>query len=167
MNTEKMPTKRAQIRMTETIAVLFIFFILLGFGIIFYAQYQQAAFKEKRAELIANKAMDISAISLFLPELICSDGFQEVEQNCIDMMKLRNVEQTIAEHTVDYYFDIFSFAKIQVIKTYPEEEETFPIYERQPTEEGFNYEPTYFVVALRDDKVDSYYFGYLEVGVYS
>ena len=166
------PNKSAQIRMTETIAVLFIFFVLIAFGLIFYYQYQKVSFKEKQAELFANRAMDTTLKTLFLPELACSKGEAEPEANCFDLMKLRHVNQTIKDHLADYYFDLFSYAKIKVTKTYPSPSKSWILYEKRPEQLGqpnqeFNYEPTFFVVTLKDEIDGSYGFGFIEVGVYS
>ena len=165
------PNKSAQIRMTETIAVLFIFFVLIAFGLIFYYQYQKVSFKEKQAELFANKAMDTTLKTLFLPELACSKGEAEPEANCFDLMKLRHANQTIKDHLADYYFDLFSYAKISVNQTYPHPE-LWIIYDKKPNQlnqlnSNLNYEPTFFVVTLKDEIEGSYGFGFIEVGVYS
>jgi len=163
------PNKSAQIRMTETIAVLFIFFVLIAFGLIFYYQYQKVSFKEKQAELFANRAMDTTLKTLFLPELACSKGEAEPEANCFDLMKLRYANQTIKDHLADYYFDLFSYAKISVNQTYPNSE-LWVIYDKKPNQlnqSNSNYEPTFFVVTLKDEIDGSYGFGFIEVGVYS
>jgi len=41
-----MKTKKAQIKMFETIAVLLIFFVLIGFGLIFYGRIQEKTIQE-------------------------------------------------------------------------------------------------------------------------
>jgi len=69
--------RKGQARMTETIAVLFIFFVLVLFGIVFYFKFQQISFKEKQEEQLASKAMEITLTTLFLPELQCSRGGAE------------------------------------------------------------------------------------------
>ncbi len=155
--------------MTETIAVLFIFFVLIAFGLIFYYQYQKVSMKEKQAELFATRAMDTTLKTLFLPELACSKGEAEPEANCFDMMKLRHANQTIKAHLADYYFDLFSYAKIKVTQTYPVSD-SWTLYDKKPEQsnrESYNYEPTFFVVTLKDDLTGSYGFGFIEVGVYS
>ncbi len=158
--------KAGQIKMTETIAVLFIFFVLITFGIIFYYQYQKVAFKEKQAELFASRAIDTTSLTLFMPELRCTKGEAEPEANCFDLMKLRYVNHTLNQHLADYYFEMFSYAKITVNKTYPLPSELWVLYEKKP-EQFENYEPTYFVMTLKDDREGIYGFGHLEVGVYS
>jgi hypothetical protein len=41
---------RAQVKMTETIGVLVVFFVLVLMGFIFYAQYQKSAIREEQVE---------------------------------------------------------------------------------------------------------------------
>lgn len=169
--------KQGQIRMTETIAVLFIFFILILFGIIFYYKYQQVAIKEKQEELLAARAMDTTLKVLFLPELVCSKGEAEPEDNCFDMMKLRHANKTFQEYLNKYYFNIFSYSRIIVNQTYPEPGFEIVLYDKPkpPLEDGSQgwtkKEPTYFVVTLKDEikgKVQPHYgFGYVVVEVYS
>ncbi len=132
---------------------------------IFYSKYQQVSFKAKSEELVASKAMDTTLLILFLPELICSRGEAEPEDNCIDLMKLRHAHETMLEHTEDYYFDMVSYATITITQLYPEEKE-FILYDK-PQPEYLKKEPTYFVVSLRDDTAASYGYGYVKVEVYS
>ncbi len=160
--------------MTETIAVLFIFFILVFFGIVFYLKYSQISFKEKEQQLLAGRAIETTLKTLFLPELLCSRGDAESEDNCLDLMKLKNVNETFNEHLVDYYFNLFSYSKIVVHQVYPESDaQSWVLYDKDNSFNGTisNYEATYFIVSLRDETKSlagaDYGYGYLEVGVYS
>ena len=172
--------KSGQIRMTETIAVLFIFFILILFGIIFYAKYQQVAFKDKQEELLAARAMDSTLKTLFLPELICSKGEAEPEDNCFDLMKLKYANETFTKHMDDYYFNIFSYARISIQETYPNSTNEWVIYDKEKVKVNENgtsvpnwdrREPTYFIVTIRDENNEQgqpeYRLGYLTVEAYS
>lgn len=160
--------------MSETIAVLFIFFVLIMFGIVFYYKYSQVQFKEKQQELLANRAMDLSLKVLFLPELQCSKGIAEKEDNCIDMEKLPYAAQVFRDKFEDYYFDMFGFAKITLFKAYPlpkegEKEENWIVYDN-PKKDYTQKESTFFVVALRSGLADGnmlYDYGYLQIEVYS
>ena len=168
--------RSAQIKMTETIAVLFIFFVLILFGIIFYYQYQKVSLVEKRQELVAARAMDTTLKVLFLPELICTKGESEPEDNCFDMMKLRHVNETFKEYLTKYYFNLFSYSRIYVQPVYPPGEEII-LYDKEtpPQEDGnrswTHKEPTFFVIALKDElkgtAVSEYGLGYVVVEVYS
>ena len=163
--------KKGQIRMTETIAVLFIFFVLILFGIIFYYKYQQVSFKEKQEELLATRAMENTLKTLFLPELQCSRGDAEPEDNCVDLMKLEalNGNGVIQKYANEYYFNIFSFATITVDQLYPSKK-GFVVYNKTKPE-WERRESTYFFVTLRDQRAAdgeyTYNHGFLRVEVFS
>ncbi|GEM_PF-1080183 len=147
--------KKAQLHITETIAVLFIFFILIAFGLIFYARYQQTAAQEKQEQLLASRAMDTTVKALFLPELMCTKGEAEHEDNCVDLIKLNSAttsslplssptspDQTPQEplsntkshfqDNSDYYFQLFSYSNITIIEVYPTPQQ-WQIYNKQKT----------------------------------
>ncbi len=155
--------------MTETIAVMFIFFVLIMFAMIFYYKYQQVAFKEKQEELLGARAMDKTLKALFLPELLCTKGEAESEDNCFDLMKLRHANETFTKYLTNYYFSVFSYARISVLQLYPEQKE-FLLYDK-PKPDAVSGEKTYFVVILKDEIVGNslpqYNFGYVMVEVYS
>lgn len=166
--------------MTETIAVLFIFFILLVFGLIFYAQFQKSAIKEKQEELFAKRSMEIALQVLFLPELVCSER-SLTEDNCFDMLKVQAVaaehffaggsdeERTREEQERrDYYFGIFSYAtiKVQQLPVNTDEElEEYVLYDR-PKPDFTQSQPAFFVIALKEGS-DTHHFAYLNVTIYS
>ncbi|HLC97667.1 MAG TPA: hypothetical protein VJC21_02710 [Candidatus Nanoarchaeia archaeon] len=173
------PQKKAQIHMTETIAVLFIFFILILFGLIFYAQFQKSAFKEKAEELLQKRATETMLKVLFLPELICSER-SLTEDNCFELAKVqavvdgnlleggRGVDTEIDQEKRDYYFSIFSYATIKVQQlsvAADENDEPYVLYDH-PLPKFTKSEPTFFVVALKEAP-DTYHFASLAVTVYS
>ncbi|MBR9683601.1 hypothetical protein GOV03_03605 [Candidatus Woesearchaeota archaeon] len=171
--------RKAQIRMSETIAVLFIFFILVVFSLIFYYKYSEVSFKEEQAELMGLRAMDTTLKTLFLPELICSQGKAEPIDNCFDLMKLRHAaeEGVFNKYLSEYYFDLFPYTKITIEQLYPGEGESWVLYDKEKTkqlDDGLmvpdwkNKESTYFVVSLRDElnPDNEYSFGVLTVEVY-
>ncbi len=160
--------KKGQIRMSETIAVLFIFFVLILFGIIFYYNFQKVSIKEKQEEALAIRAIETTLKTLYLPELICSNGYgNEVEDNCFDLTKMKHAQELIVEKE-DYYFSLFGYSKITVYQLYPEGADPLVLYEKVKPD-WTSKEPTYFVVALRDGLtgLENYKFAYLEVEVYS
>ena len=160
--------KKGQIRMTETIAVLFIFFVLILFGLIFYFRYSESAFKAEQEEMFGKKAIDLTTKTIFLPELLCSKGEAEAEDFCFDMMKLRHTEKTLKKHLSDYYFGLFSYAKISVQEIYPDDD-SWIIYEKKKPN-STRVDPTFFVVSLKDESLGgqpSYGFGVVKVEVYS
>ncbi len=137
---------KGQIQMTETVAVIFIFFILVVFGIIFYAKYQEGNLAEKREELFIKRAIDTSIKTLFMPEFICTRGEAEPEKFCLDLMKVRGAAELLKD---DYYFDIFSYAKITVQEVYPPGEEVV-LYDRV-LPNSTKSTPTFFTITLKDE----------------
>jgi hypothetical protein len=166
--------RQGQMQLSETIAILFIFFVLILFGIIFYYKYSQVALKQENEELLQKRAVATTLKALFLPELICSDGDTEPEDNCVDMLKARHARQTFEAHE-SIYFQLFSFSRISVHQIYPPvlpENSELLIWDK-PKDEFTKLESTFFVVALRDETLaqdrnpENFAFGYLQVGVYS
>ena len=167
--------KKAQMKMMETIAVIFIFFVLVLFGIIFFYQYSKVSINERNEQFFAERAMRTTLKVLFMPELICTDHGR-IEQNCFDLQKVEAAKEVIERNTEDYYFNLFSYAEITVHQLTKDgakitdptelEENKYPIYYK-PKTPYLNKKPTYFIVALKDERTDSYDFGYLEVIVYS
>ncbi len=175
--------------MTETIAVLFIFFVLVAFGLIFYFKWHEGAIKEEQTQARASRAMDTTLRVLFLPELMCTRGDAVPEDNCVDMMKVRSLigqdiptippnpapildpSQSYFMRNQQYYYDVFGVAKVVLHNL--DNSENIVLYDKSlspdPTKQII-YEPTYFIVALRDiddsTHQSKYGFGYLEVGVY-
>ncbi|PIN76709.1 hypothetical protein COV17_01445 [Candidatus Woesearchaeota archaeon CG10_big_fil_rev_8_21_14_0_10_36_11] len=167
-------SKRAQIHMSETIAVLFIFFILVLFGSVFYYKYSEISFKQQQEEMFAKRAIDTTTKTLFLPELLCSKGESGAEQFCVDMTKLRSAE-TVFNNNKGYYFGMFSYANITVQQIYPEVVDggvdTWIVYNNLKPDTT-KIEPTYFIVTLKDETHQSegkpsYGFGVVKVEVYS
>lgn len=188
-------TKKAQAQMMETIVVLFIFFILLAFSAIFYVRYQKIAAQEKESEVLVARALDTTLLVLFMPELTCTKGEAEVEDNCFDVMKLNHLYGLVNtdEKNKQYYFHQFSFANVYVDKIYPpangcllddahgiscpgQNIKRWTIYHQElrdaqerPTWK--NKEQTVFIVSLRDlseDKPEyTYGYGVLTVEVFS
>lgn len=162
---------RAQIKMSETIAVMFIFFVLILFGIIFYYKYSQISYKEQQEELLASRAMEITLKTLYLPELICSRGEAEPEDNCFDLLKLKHLNETFSNHFGDYYFNLFPYTTITVDEIYPGNN-SWVLYDKEKPD-WQSLEKTFFVVSLKDEINESeqpnsgYHFGVLTVEVYS
>jgi len=162
--------RRAQVHLTETIAILFIFFILVGLGISFYGKYKSISFVEQQEELLQARAIRATLKAIFLPELLCSRGSAEPEENCMDVVKAREFSPQLQDKFDDYYFEMFSYANITLQQIYPSPEK-IPLYVHVP-ETYEQRETTFFVMALRDETrgergVPSYGFGYLQVEVFS
>ena len=157
--------------MTETLAILFIFFVLIFFGLILYFQFQRSSVEKQRVEILSEQAIDISLVASFLPELICSKGEHIPTKDCIDLYKLKYFQEKI-EDEEDYYFDYFAFSKIYVEQIHPEVNhdiplgEDNPIYDQEPAE-WTRKNPTPINVVLYEPYKREFYFGVLNVEVYS
>ncbi|MBT4434009.1 hypothetical protein HOD05_02210 [Candidatus Woesearchaeota archaeon] len=161
-------SRKGQVQMTETIAVLFIFFILIVFGISFFYQYAQSSFQAEQEELLGKRAIETTLKALFIPELMCTKGDAEAEDNCFDMMKVRHAMDVFNESKL-VYFDTFSFSKISLTEIYPGNE-TYELYDF-PKKDWENSEKTFFIIAMKDevkgDGQPHYGLGRLDIEVYS
>lgn len=155
--------------MTETIAILIIFFILVMFGIIFFSQIQRSTFEQRSTTAAGERAVSTALRATFLPELVCTKGDNVELRDCIDITKLEAAAAVMDEHE-DYYFDIFQYATVKVEQYYPVRK-TFTLYSRTrdgnaPTE--FTAKATTPVpVSLFDPFEREHYFGVLVIDVYT
>lgn len=107
--------------MGETIAVLFIFFILLVGGLIFYARIQKGTIEREIDERRGLDAIDVAQRAAYLPELQCSS--EDVpKMNCLDLYKLKAFDDdgsTIVDTKKTLYYDRFFYSHIYVVQIYP------------------------------------------------
>lgn len=155
--------------MTETIAVMFIFFILLSLGIVFYAKYSQKQAEAAEHERFGQKAMDMTLQAVFLPELICTNAEAETGSNCMDLQKLEYINDNKGLSGDEYYFSLFSYSYIWVEQLSPTEA-NYTIY-NNTKEEYLEIIPSFFVVTLKDylgtySGKSDYNYGVLHVEVY-
>ncbi len=175
--------------MTETVAVIFIFFVLVVFGLIFYSKFRDNAIIQKQEELEQARLIDTTLKTIYLPELICSRGEAVADGNCVDLMKAKHFN-TLTKEKSDYYFSIFGFSKVVLHQVYPpveippedsDEKPKFPMVlydKKKPALEqsatnklSGGLEKTFYVVAIREylgtQREPTQYFGYLEIDVYT
>ena len=94
-------------KMGETIAVLVVFFMLLIFGIFFYAGIESRNI-QKRSELMEEKkSIDVAQIISFLPELKCTSG-NLTKALCVDDLKKDVFAEEIGVQYKSYYQSVFS-----------------------------------------------------------
>ena len=97
--------KKSQIQIGETIAVLFVFFILIIIGFIFYVKVIKSNIQSESEELSQLKSVGIAQRIMFLPELQCSED-NIIIDNSIDMLKLESAQNIMKENEL-YYYDLF------------------------------------------------------------
>jgi len=154
---------RAQIQMGESVAILFVFFILLVFGFVFYMNVMQSSAKVEVEENIQLKAIGVAQKASFLPELQCSEENVRIE-NCIDGYKLVPASDLISLNQ-PYYYDVFEFSIIRVKRIFPKPEEVWVLYNNTPANYT-NKLSTFIPTSLFNTTSKEYAFGVLAVEVY-
>lgn len=112
-----MNTKKAQIKMFETIAVIIVFFFILVFALVYYNGTQRREIQNMIDEDKQLRAIEIIKIVTYLPELQCSMD-NVLTANCVDLTKLENFRE-VSDANLLYYTSMFSYGKIYVEQIYP------------------------------------------------
>ena len=103
--------------MGETIAVLFVFFILVVLGFMFYARVIKGNLETEKEELSQEKSIEVAQRAMFLPEIQCSEN-NIIIDNCIDVLKLDSAKITMHDNSL-YYFDLLEYSDINITEIYP------------------------------------------------
>ncbi len=122
---------KAQIKMIETIGVLVVFFILILFGVVFYAQYQKASIREQKDAVVVKRAVTTSLKTFYLPELRCTKAFDVSFTACVDIHKAEIFKDNINE---DYNFYTNIFGKSHIYLQNLMKNETIQFYNGTPAE---------------------------------
>ncbi|MBL7055544.1 hypothetical protein ISS07_01385 [Candidatus Woesearchaeota archaeon] len=156
--------KKAQIQMMETIAVLFIFFILVVLGIVFYGNVIKGNVEAQKEESIQLNAIEVAQRVSSLPELQCSED-NIVRDNCIDLLKLIAAANVInlPENEI-YYYDRLLFSKVSINELYPSDRE-WVLYDRV-LEDFSNKILTFIPISLLDPIENKNSFGMMTVELY-
>jgi len=157
---------KAQMRIGESIIILFIFIIFIAVGFSFYSKVNRSSFQAQFDESATMLAIETAQKVSLLPELQCSSGNIEVK-NCFDIMKVSILAGLQSDtEVVEHYFDVFGPSTITIKRIYPEsepgEESSWTIY-NQPPQTFTRRIPTQIPILLYDAKEKSYYFGALDV----
>lgn len=150
--------RKSQVAISETIAILFIFFILLALGFMFYLRVSRASSETQYQKGTDLMSIEITQKASFLPELQCSKK-NVITDNCIDILKLESAKDIINENRASYY-DLFFGSEIVVEEIYPTKK-TWVLYNNtlNDTSEIFTPVPILLYNATSDD----HYFGVLTV----
>jgi len=154
--------KQAQIQIFETIAVLVVFFILLGIGFIFYTKVIKSNIESDTAEISQSKSVSIAQRVMFLPEIQCSDDYCPKE-DCIDTLKLDSAISVIdkPENSL-YYYDLFEFSDISIKEIYPSSGVAILLYSKA-TNDYKNKFQTNVPVTLCDPRTHTNKFGMITI----
>ena len=154
--------KKAQIQIGETVTVLFVFFILIAIGFIFYVRIIKGNLESEKEELSELRSIGIAQKVMFLPELQCSQD-NVVTDNCIDLLKLEYAEKVMKDNAI-YYYDILEFSEVSLSQIYPfdSSRQDINIYSRQTN--NFNSKfITNVPISLYDPSTRQYTFGVLTI----
>ncbi|MEK6984477.1 MAG: hypothetical protein AABX33_07930 [Nanoarchaeota archaeon] len=162
--------KKSQIQIGETIAVLFVFFILVAVGFIFYAMVIKGNIGSEQDEASQLRAIGIAQRAMFLPELQCSKDVITEETDCIDILKLKTAEVLMKQRQNEiYYYDMFEFSEINITQIYPQitglDKSQWTIYSRK--RQNSPKFITNIPVSLYDSITKTYRFGILSVETFS
>jgi len=143
--------------MAETIAILFVFFVLLAIGMVFFFNIKKVSIEQESEVLYNKKAVEIALKANYLPELGCRfDNI--VRDNCLDTLRIKYAQEVMED--TDYYFDIFGFSKISVFQIYPEFEDLGNVYNKEQSGSKFL---TRLPTLLYDPIQDEYTLGVINV----
>jgi len=155
--------KRAQIQMGETIAVLFVFFVLITIGFIFYVKVVKSNIEQEKDEFSQLRSVGVAQRVMFLPELQCSED-NIIKDNCIDILKIDSAQSLMKENKV-YYYDLLQFSEVSISQIYPVEAK-WEIYSRSL--EGFKSKfVTNIPISLYNPSTRRYGFGVLAIETFS
>ncbi len=154
-----MANKKSQIQIGETIAVLFVFFILVAIGFIFYAKVIKTNIETEKEEVQQLNSIGIAQRVMFLPELQCSED-NIIIDNCIDILKLDAAKVLMKGNEV-YYYDMLEFSNITVTQIYPAEAK-WEIYSRKMENPKYKF-ATNVPISLYDPITRKHGFGVLTI----
>jgi hypothetical protein len=158
---------------------MFIFFILLVFGFVFYSKIEARNIGIQQTQAEDLKSIEVAQLFSFLPELQCTNDNVPVS-NCMDMMKLDALSRQISANAdiKNYYYDMFLRSRITVQELYPNRDnpqgdKTWAVYDNS----NFDWKrkvASQIPVSLYNSTGDPlrgvkpyYSFGIIEVEVYS
>ena len=155
-------SKKSQIQTFETIAVLFIFFILIGIGAIFYVRIYKSNLEITKYGYSQSKSITIAQRVMFMPELQCSED-KVVKDNCIDLLKLEAAKEVINSNKI-YYYDLLEFGEINITQEYPSSSDIpeWTIYSRKLDKPSSSF-LTYVPISLYNATTRTYGFGILSI----
>ena len=152
-------SRKSQIQIGETIAVLFVFFILIIVGFMFYVKVIKGNIELEKDELSQLMSIGIAQRVMFLPEVQCSED-NIIIDNCIDILKLDSAQKLMRENEV-YYYDMLEFSDVSILQIYPIEAK-WSIYSRK-TDDFRNKFLTNVPISLYDPASRKHGFGILSV----
>ena len=154
---------KAQIQIGETIAVLFVFFILIIVGFIFYVKVIKDNLELEKDELSQLRSVGVAQRIMFLPEVQCSED-NIIIDNCVDVLKLGTAQDLMKENDV-YYYDLLEYSNVSIIQIYPNEAK-WNLYSRK-TDEFKSKFVTNVPISIYDPVIRKHGFGVLTIETFT
>ncbi|MBI2647289.1 hypothetical protein HYW99_02325 [Candidatus Woesearchaeota archaeon] len=120
--------KKSQIQISETIAVLLVFFVLIFLGLIFYVKVFRSSADIEKEEFLQIKSIGIAQRVMYLPELQCAEN-NVIRENCVDILKLDIAKNLISQNEL-YYYDMLEFSDVKIDEIYPAQA-NYELYSRE------------------------------------
>ena len=157
----------------ETIAVLLVFFVIVGFGIGFYFYIsKESATQEHQRTLELNAITTAQKVST-LPELDCIQVGVHLEK-CFDTLKMDAFSRLLsnpATRARESYYETLGYTKLEVTKIFPTGGPPVVIYDNPPVTDvkmvvNLSIEKTFLPINTYDPMAKVYGFAVLEVSFY-
>jgi len=111
-------SKKGQLQIQETILAVFIFIVLIMFGLIFFYKAQSASIKDDFNRFQREKIGSDFITLGDLPEFSCSKA--GIKESCIDSAKLIIFTELSTKGDLkQYYFERFGYKNITIYQVYP------------------------------------------------
>ena len=115
-------SKKAQIKLFESIAVLMVFVFLVAVGMRFYSSIQMQEFEDAQRDFFQMNSIKASIIISHFPEVTCSfEGTSEIA--CFDLYKIKAWHDLISNPQkivfANYYLPLVGNSEITVQEIYP------------------------------------------------
>jgi hypothetical protein len=157
---------KAQVKMFETVAVLIVFFFLLGLGLNFYAYSQRTELTNLKARQFELAAVQTAARAMAMPELDCSEAGVRTA-SCFDRRKLDAFIAVSQEaDALADYVSVFGYANITIREVYPGGTSWTLFHQAPPARDRGGTTLVQLPVLLYEPERSANAFGVLEVRVY-
>jgi hypothetical protein len=171
---------KAQVRMTESIIVLLMFFMIIGFGLIMYGKYYEGEARLALEQRFEQEAIKIASRVVSLPELSCTEG-ETQEEFCVDLFKAKVFQTELqgrgGEKAFLFYEGELRDSNVNLTLVFPDQPfdasggKRITLYDNSPDFNEYpntKIIPSFLPVAIRDYAGQSPqdYVGVLEVTAY-
>lgn len=158
--------KKAQLQMTENIAIIVVIVFILMFGFIFYAKVRAESLKGKIREYSDLDLVKASQVISSLPEISCS--INSVEQvGCLDQLKLEAfINLNLTKDYYEYYRSMFGKSRINIVSVFPENDSNYKIYDNNYTE-SYNENSIFIPMNIFNPIDNTLNIGYIQVTKYT